>query len=367
MKAWITSRRISPGREQEFRHRWAQGKAPAGMVHAYLLEDDQHPGETLTVSLWQDEAQLNAYRTGADAASREYNISGVVDQTLWNRTFNVLHAADLPSGRGRRWLPGAAVVGAAGAGAWVYRSRMEERRRQARLAARVQSRVPSVRPVWLAVPAAVAAAGTGAFFLFKRLRGGKDTETHTRWQETGTTRTSQPAGSAVYTSGSAPAHTQQPATGASAGQRSGSTGQGTRLVRDVMTRNPETINYDADLATAAARMRELNVGVLPVMADGRLAGVITDRDVALAIGGGTQSATRRVQDVMTEAPVTISPQMTVEDAARLMGDRQVRRLPVVDGADLVGIVSLGDLAVEGSESAAAEALEQISEPAEPQR
>src|SRR3712207_455249 len=108
MKAWITARRINPGSEQEFRHRWARGKAPAGMVNAYLLEDDQHPGETLTLSLWKDEAKLDAYRASADAANREYSISGIVDQTLWNRTVDVLHAANLRRGlrRGgsRAWL-----------------------------------------------------------------------------------------------------------------------------------------------------------------------------------------------------------------------------------------------------------------------
>jgi CBS-domain-containing membrane protein len=70
---------------------------------------------------------------------------------------------------------------------------------------------------------------------------------------------------------------------------------------------------------------------------------------------------------MTTLPVTIQPSATAEQAAKLMADHQIRRLPVVDGKQLVGILSLGDLAADGAERAAGSALEEISEPATPRR
>ncbi len=370
MKAWLTSRRIRPGHEQEFRQQWAHGKAPAGMVNAYVLDDDQHTGETLTLSLWNDEAKLTRYRDSSDAAERERGISGAVDQTLWHRTFDVRHAADLADGsRGGNmaWLLRTAVLGAAGVGAWTYRSRMEEKRKQeARLAARMQARMPSPRPVWLAAPAAAVAAGTGLFFLIKKLRGAPDEETYQPWQETSTTMTARPA-TVVSSSTSTSSPTTTASRGNSAEQTTRSSAANSRYVQEIMTRDPETINYDTDLTSAAAKMRDLNVGVLPVLADGQLAGIITDRDLALAMAGGGNSRDRRVQDVMTEAPVTITPRMTVSEAAKLMADHQIRRLPVTEGTKLVGIISLGDLAVDGSDMTSGETLEQISKPSEPQR
>jgi len=139
-------------------------------------------------------------------------------------------------------------------------------------------------------------------------------------------------------------------------------------VRDVMTPRPETIGHDEDLATAAAKMRDLDVGVLPVMAGGQVAGIITDRDLAMAMAGGDgQLSALRIEDLMSSVPVTIGPDATLQEATELMAGNQIRRLLVVDGTDLTGILSLGDLAVEGAEHHAETALEEISEPSEPRR
>jgi CBS domain-containing protein len=148
----------------------------------------------------------------------------------------------------------------------------------------------------------------------------------------------------------------------------GATGDGRRSVRDVMTPNPETVAPMTDAPTAARMMRDLNVGVLPVLADGRLAGIVTDRDIA--VGFSTREmepAMVKVGDLMTDAPATVKPDDSVAEAARMMAERQVRRLPVIEGARLVGIVSLGDLATEGAQRAAGTALHEISEPARPDR
>ena len=151
----------------------------------------------------------------------------------------------------------------------------------------------------------------------------------------------------------------------SIGGRSGASGQ---RVRDVMTPNPATVEADTDVATAATQMRALNVGVLPVLAGGQLVGVITDRDLALAMAEGNRPpGSVRVREHMSTAPVTVSPDTPVNEAAQLMAQHQVRRLPVVEGTRLVGIIALGDVATSGADAAAATALEEISQPAEPQR
>lgn len=142
---------------------------------------------------------------------------------------------------------------------------------------------------------------------------------------------------------------------------------GGQRVRDVMTAHPATVEADSDVATAAAQMRTLDVGVLPVVAGGRLVGVITDRDLALAMAEGTRTPRSiPVRDHMSRTPVTVSPDMPVTEAAQLMARHHVRRLPVVEGTRLVGIIALGDVATSGADVAAGAALEEISQPATPQ-
>jgi CBS domain-containing protein len=139
------------------------------------------------------------------------------------------------------------------------------------------------------------------------------------------------------------------------------------LVREVMTRGVECTRPDATLQEAAAKMKSLDVGVLPVCGkDDRLAGMITDRDITVrAAAEGESPKVIKVADVMTPDVFYCFEDDDVVEASRLMQEKQVRRVVVLDrGKRLTGIVSLGDLATEpGSKGAAAEALEEVSGPA----
>ena len=134
---------------------------------------------------------------------------------------------------------------------------------------------------------------------------------------------------------------------------------------EVMSTDVQTISPDATIEEAAQEMRDGDFGVVPVVEDEELVGVITDRDIAIrAVAEGRDSSTP-VREVMSEGVVWASEDDTVEDAARIMSDHQIRRLPIVDSEQhLVGIVSLGDFAVESSDiEPVVEALSDISRPA----
>jgi CBS domain-containing protein len=137
-------------------------------------------------------------------------------------------------------------------------------------------------------------------------------------------------------------------------------------LKDIMTSKPECIRPDATLQDAARKMRDLDVGPLPVCGDdGRLAGLITDRDIAVrAIAEGKDPKTTTVREAMTEEIVYGFEDQDVDDAARVMEQRQIRRLVVLNrDKRLVGIVSLGDLAVDtGARATAGEVLREVSAP-----
>lgn len=131
-------------------------------------------------------------------------------------------------------------------------------------------------------------------------------------------------------------------------------------VRNVMSSDVASIETRDTLQAAAAKMAEINVGSLPVLREGRLAGIVTDRDIVVrAVARGAAPGTA-VADAMSDGVVTLSPDMSVDEAARLMSDKQIRRLYVVDEDRLVGVVSLGDLAVDAETDDAGEALREIS-------
>lgn len=136
-------------------------------------------------------------------------------------------------------------------------------------------------------------------------------------------------------------------------------------VKDVMTKDAEWTFATMPLDKAAERMRDLNVGSLPVCDSDRLVGIITDRDITVrAISLSLDPATTRVADVMTPVIHSCFEDQRIEEAAALMKEKQIRRLPVLDrNRRLVGIVSLGDLAVEvGDDALSGDTLEKISEP-----
>jgi CBS domain-containing protein len=141
-------------------------------------------------------------------------------------------------------------------------------------------------------------------------------------------------------------------------------------LRDVMTREVEVVHPEASVTEAAEKMRSLDVGPLPVCDGDRLVGMITDRDVTVrATAQGRDPGTVRVREVMTPDVFYCFEDEDVKNAAQIMRDRQVRRLVVLDrDKRLVGIVSLGDLAVDtGDDKLSGRTLEKISEPAEPSR
>ena len=134
-------------------------------------------------------------------------------------------------------------------------------------------------------------------------------------------------------------------------------------IQQIMTRGVEVIQRDATIQHAAERMRALDVGSLPV-ADGKaLAGMVTDRDIAVrGVASGMIPQEALVSDVMTEDVRFCHETDTVEQVLEQMGDDQVRRLPVLNEAhEVVGIVALGDLATRQSADTD-EALREISQP-----
>ena len=132
-------------------------------------------------------------------------------------------------------------------------------------------------------------------------------------------------------------------------------------IRDVMTPNPRTVSPDDSIQNAARIMRDEDTGAVPVVEDGRPVGMVTDRDIvirAVADGGVTD---RAVRDIVTTGLVCVTPEMSTREANELMSEHQVRRLPVVENDRLVGIVSLGDLAVkEGKDKRTGDTLQEIS-------
>ena len=115
-----------------------------------------------------------------------------------------------------------------------------------------------------------------------------------------------------------------------------------------MTRNPVNVRTTATLANAAQLMRDREIGdVLVVREDGSLCGLVTDRDLVVkGLAEGLDASSATIEEICSHNPVTLSSDQTVKDAVKLMREHDIRRLPVVDGGDLVGIVSLGDLAIE---------------------
>jgi CBS domain-containing protein len=129
-----------------------------------------------------------------------------------------------------------------------------------------------------------------------------------------------------------------------------------RTVNEVMTHDPRTVSPSDTLVDAARVMREADVGDVLVVEDGRLAGIITDRDIVVrAVADARDPSSVAVRDVWTADPKTLSPDQSEDDAIRLMREWDVRRAPVVQDGRPVGIVSLGDIAVDrDTESALAD-------------
>ena len=130
-------------------------------------------------------------------------------------------------------------------------------------------------------------------------------------------------------------------------------------IRDVMTNSVVQIDPEESVAVAARMLTHYNIGAMPVCSEnGRLWGMVTDRDmVTRCLASGRSAEMTPVRDVMSGNPVYATPEMEADEAVRLMGARQIRRLPVLEAGKVCGMVSLGDLS--GMENAG-NALNQIS-------
>lgn len=141
-------------------------------------------------------------------------------------------------------------------------------------------------------------------------------------------------------------------------------------LRDIMTRNVEVVSGDALLKEAATKMKTIDVGIIPVCDGDRLKGILTDRDITIrATADGRDPTKTKVADVMSTDIAYCFEDQELDEAVSLMEARQIRRLPVLNlDKQLVGIVSLGDIAVHaGDRDMAGETLEEISQPAAPKR
>ncbi len=135
-------------------------------------------------------------------------------------------------------------------------------------------------------------------------------------------------------------------------------------VRDIMTKDIACLRSDDSLEHAAQLMKQYNCGSLPVCTQDKLIGIITDRDITVrSVAAGEDVSQKRVGDIMTNDVVFANPETDVGDAARIMSDRQIRRLPVVENNSLIGIVALGDISLEPAcQESAEDALKNISKP-----
>jgi CBS domain-containing protein len=133
----------------------------------------------------------------------------------------------------------------------------------------------------------------------------------------------------------------------------------TQSVAEIMTSRPVTLTSGSTVAEAAKAMRDSDIGDVIVLEDAKVCGIVTDRDIVVrAIADGRDPSTTELRDICTDDVTTISPDRPADEAVRLMRERAIRRLPVVEGDRPVGVVSLGDLAIERDPSSA---LADISE------
>jgi CBS domain-containing protein len=135
------------------------------------------------------------------------------------------------------------------------------------------------------------------------------------------------------------------------------------LVRHAMTESPQTASPNMTAADAAGLMRQFDVGVVPIADGGSLVGLVTDRDIVLRVVATRQDPDDvKLADILTKSPTTVTPDTKLSEARDLMAKHRIRRLPVMKGDELVGILSLGDVAIaDASGREVGEALEDISE------
>lgn len=138
-------------------------------------------------------------------------------------------------------------------------------------------------------------------------------------------------------------------------------------VRDVMTSDVSVVSSSSSIREAASQMKKLNVGSIPVCdSSNRPVGIVTDRDIVVRNVSEGMDCNTSVDNVMSKNLITVSPDTDIHEAANIMADNQIRRLPVVDNNQIIGMLSIGDLAVRDVYvNEAGDALSNISEPSRP--
>ena len=133
--------------------------------------------------------------------------------------------------------------------------------------------------------------------------------------------------------------------------------------KDVMTPAPQCVRHDQTLVDAARMMAELDVGSLPICgAEGRLIGMLTDRDIVVrCLARGGDPAETTAEELAEGKPAWVDADASIEEVEQLMRERQIRRVPVMQDRELVGIISQGDLSLSVAPSDAGETVAQISE------
>jgi len=141
-----------------------------------------------------------------------------------------------------------------------------------------------------------------------------------------------------------------------------------QTIQEVMTPDVQTISSQETVQRAAQLMDELNVGAIPVVDDGKLIGMVTDRDITVrSVAVGQDPTSTRVNEVMSTDVRTCTVEQSVDDVLAQMADVQIRRVPVVDAdGQIIGIVSLGDV-VTKAPADVEQTLDEISTPSEPDR
>ncbi|MBU9673241.1 CBS domain-containing protein [Planococcus sp. CP5-4] len=139
-------------------------------------------------------------------------------------------------------------------------------------------------------------------------------------------------------------------------------------IAEIMTTDVETCLPTVTIQDIAAKMREINVGSIPICEEGRIVGIVTDRDIVLRGIAEELEMNAPIAEIFSETLITGTEEMLVGEAALLMARHQIRRLPIVRKEQVVGIVSLGDIALRSKTPGEAEtALEKVSGPAKPRR
>lgn len=116
-------------------------------------------------------------------------------------------------------------------------------------------------------------------------------------------------------------------------------------IEEIMTTDVETCMPESTLQEVASKMREINVGSIPICEDDRLVGIVTDRDIVIRGLAEQISSDAAIAEILSAEVITGTVDLTVEEAAELMATHKIRRLPIVLNERLIGIVSLGDLAI----------------------